>query len=94
MPTEPTIRRAWATAFPCRAICAVTVTGYGEEAGEALVRHPGVDKISFTGSTAVGKMIVQNAAPTLKRVSLELGGNRWRQREPVERIAAIAARSG
>jgi len=50
------------------------VTGYGEEAGEALVRHPGVDKISFTGSSEVGKLIVQNAAPTLKRVSLELGG--------------------
>jgi phenylacetaldehyde dehydrogenase len=50
------------------------VTGFGEEAGEALVRHPGVDKISFTGSSAVGKLIVQNAAATLKRVSLELGG--------------------
>ena len=50
------------------------VTGFGEEAGEALVRHPGVDKISFTGSSEVGKLIVQNAAPTLKRVSLELGG--------------------
>ncbi len=50
------------------------VTGFGEEAGEALVRHPGVDKISFTGSSAVGKQIVRNAAATLKRVSLELGG--------------------
>jgi phenylacetaldehyde dehydrogenase len=50
------------------------VTGFGEEAGEALVRHPGVDKISFTGSSEVGKLIVQNAAATLKRVSLELGG--------------------
>jgi phenylacetaldehyde dehydrogenase len=50
------------------------VTGFGEEAGEALVRHPGVDKISFTGSSEVGKLIVRNAAATLKRVSLELGG--------------------
>jgi phenylacetaldehyde dehydrogenase len=50
------------------------VTGYGEDAGEALVRHPGVDKISFTGSSEVGKHIVRTAADTLKRVSLELGG--------------------
>jgi phenylacetaldehyde dehydrogenase len=50
------------------------VTGFGEEAGEALVRQPGVDKISFTGSSEVGKQIVRNAADTLKRVSLELGG--------------------
>ncbi len=50
------------------------VTGYGEEAGEALVRHPGVDKISFTGSTDTGKLIARLATDTLKRVSLELGG--------------------
>ncbi len=50
------------------------VTGFGETAGAALVRHPGVDKIAFTGSTAVGKEIMRNAADTLKRVSLELGG--------------------
>jgi phenylacetaldehyde dehydrogenase len=50
------------------------VTGLGEEAGDALVRHPGVDKVSFTGSVDVGKLIVRNAADTLKRVSLELGG--------------------
>jgi aldehyde dehydrogenase (NAD+) len=49
-------------------------TGFGETAGAALVRHPGVDKIAFTGSTAVGKEIARNAADTLKRVSLELGG--------------------
>jgi acyl-CoA reductase-like NAD-dependent aldehyde dehydrogenase len=48
--------------------------GYGERAGAALVRHPGVDKIAFTGSTAVGKQIVREAADTLKGVSLELGG--------------------
>lgn len=50
------------------------VTGLGAEAGEALVRHPGVDKISFTGSTATGKRIMRTAAEDLKRVSLELGG--------------------
>ena len=50
------------------------VTGYGDPAGKALVEHPGVDKIAFTGSTATGKWIVQAAAATLKRVTLELGG--------------------
>jgi acyl-CoA reductase-like NAD-dependent aldehyde dehydrogenase len=48
--------------------------GYGETAGAALVRHPDVDKVAFTGSTAVGKVIMREAADTLKRVSLELGG--------------------
>jgi acyl-CoA reductase-like NAD-dependent aldehyde dehydrogenase len=48
--------------------------GYGETAGQALVRHPGVDKIAFTGSTEVGRLIQREAAGTLKRVSLELGG--------------------
>ncbi|TKB18744.1 MAG: aldehyde dehydrogenase family protein [Mesorhizobium sp.] len=50
------------------------VTGYGETAGTALAEHPGVDKIAFTGSTEVGKLIVRAAAGNLKRVSLELGG--------------------
>jgi acyl-CoA reductase-like NAD-dependent aldehyde dehydrogenase len=50
------------------------VTGLGEEAGAALVEHPGVAKIAFTGGTATGKRIMQSAAQTLKRVSLELGG--------------------
>jgi p-cumic aldehyde dehydrogenase len=50
------------------------VTGYGHEAGQALVEHPGIDKIAFTGSTRVGKQIVQTAARDLKRVTLELGG--------------------
>jgi len=48
--------------------------GYGPTAGQALVRHPDVDKIAFTGSTEVGKLIQREAAGTLKRVSLELGG--------------------
>ncbi|MFM0104291.1 aldehyde dehydrogenase family protein [Paraburkholderia rhynchosiae] len=50
------------------------MTGLGSEAGQALVDHPSVDKISFTGSTAVGKAILASAAGNLKRVSLELGG--------------------
>jgi phenylacetaldehyde dehydrogenase len=50
------------------------LTGYGETTGAALVRHPGVDKVAFTGSTEVGKLINREATATLKRVSLELGG--------------------
>src|ERR1700688_647434 len=50
------------------------INGLGETAGAALVAHPGVDKIAFTGSAAVGKIIVKSAADTLKRVTLELGG--------------------
>ncbi len=50
------------------------VTGYGPSAGEALVRHPSVDMISFTGSTRAGKRISELAAQSVKRVALELGG--------------------
>lgn len=50
------------------------VPGFGETAGQPLVDHPLVDKIAFTGSTEVGKMIMANASKTLKRVTLELGG--------------------
>jgi phenylacetaldehyde dehydrogenase len=50
------------------------LTGLGETTGAALVAHPGVDKIAFTGSTEVGKIINKSATDTLKRVSLELGG--------------------
>jgi aldehyde dehydrogenase (NAD+) len=50
------------------------VPGFGETAGQPLVDHPLVDKIAFTGSTEVGKLIMANAAKTLKRVTLELGG--------------------
>ena len=50
------------------------VTGGGSTAGAALVRHPDVDKIAFTGSTEVGRQIMQQAAATNKRVTLELGG--------------------
>ena len=50
------------------------VPGYGETAGAALAAHPDVDKVAFTGSTEVGKLIVHAAAGNLKKVSLELGG--------------------
>ncbi len=50
------------------------VTGFGEETGAPLASHPGVDKIAFTGSTEVGKLIVQAATGNLKKVTLELGG--------------------
>ncbi len=48
--------------------------GAGSGVGMALVRHPGVDKVAFTGSTHVGKTIVREASATLKRVTVELGG--------------------
>jgi phenylacetaldehyde dehydrogenase len=50
------------------------VTGTGEDAGAALSRHPGVDKVAFTGSTETGKKVVEASAGNLKRVTLELGG--------------------
>ncbi|MFD2215726.1 aldehyde dehydrogenase family protein [Metabacillus endolithicus] len=50
------------------------INGFGKIAGEALVRHPKVNKIAFTGSTPVGQRIMKIAADTLKRVTLELGG--------------------
>lgn len=50
------------------------ITGFGETAGAALANHPNIDKLAFTGSTEVGKLIVQASAGNLKRVSLELGG--------------------
>jgi phenylacetaldehyde dehydrogenase len=50
------------------------ITGFGETAGAAIAAHPGIDKVAFTGSTEVGKLIVKAAANDLKRVTLELGG--------------------
>jgi phenylacetaldehyde dehydrogenase len=50
------------------------VTGFGETAGAALAAHDDVDKVAFTGSTEVGRLIVKAAAGNLKKVSLELGG--------------------
>src|SRR5699024_2222757 len=50
------------------------LSGFGETAGEAIVKHPRIRKIAFTGSTAVGKHIQRQSADNLKRISLELGG--------------------
>ena len=50
------------------------VTGIGEEAGAALARHPGVAKMSFTGSSEVGKLVAHAAADRIANVTLELGG--------------------
>ena len=50
------------------------VSGFGETAGAALIEHPGIDKIGFTGSTEVGHIIAATAAKTLKHYTLELGG--------------------
>jgi phenylacetaldehyde dehydrogenase len=50
------------------------ITGFGETAGAAIAAHPGIDKVAFTGSIEVGKLIVKAAAEDLKRVTLELGG--------------------
>ncbi|HUE84176.1 MAG TPA: aldehyde dehydrogenase family protein [Pyrinomonadaceae bacterium] len=50
------------------------VPGYGEKAGAALASHAGIDKVAFTGSTEVGKLIARAAAENLTKVSLELGG--------------------
>ena len=63
---------AQAAGFPAGAFN--VVPGDGKTAGAALVAHPGVDKIAFTGSTAVGQQLMRQAADTLKRVTLELGG--------------------
>lgn len=50
------------------------ITGFGPGAGSSIAEHPGIDKVAFTGSTEVGKLIQQAAAGNLKRISLELGG--------------------
>ncbi len=50
------------------------ITGNGHTAGDRMVKHPDVDKVAFTGSTEIGKLINRNATETLKRVTLELGG--------------------
>lgn len=58
--------------FPAGAVN--ILSGLGETAGAAMASHPGVDKVAFTGSTEVGKMIVKAATGNLKKVTLELGG--------------------
>ncbi|HEY2591859.1 MAG TPA: aldehyde dehydrogenase family protein [Steroidobacteraceae bacterium] len=58
--------------FPCGLL---NVLAGGDELGQWMTAHPGIDKISFTGSVAAGKQVMASAAATLKRVTLELGGN-------------------
>jgi len=50
------------------------VTGPGSKVGQAIVEHPGIDKVAFTGDTSTGKSIMRSAADTLKKITLELGG--------------------
>jgi aldehyde dehydrogenase (NAD+) len=50
------------------------VTGPGSATGQAIVEHPGIDKIAFTGDTSTGKQIMRSSADTLKKITLELGG--------------------
>jgi acyl-CoA reductase-like NAD-dependent aldehyde dehydrogenase len=77
-PAEQAVWSTWRLVEICREAGipgeVVQVLLGGPEIGQALVRHRGVDKVSFTGSTEVGCQIVADVAPTLKRVSLELGG--------------------
>ena len=68
------------------------ITGNGDTAGDRLVRHPDVDKVAFTGSTEIGKLINRNATDTLKRVTLELGGKSPVMVLPDVDVAATARR--
>ena len=67
------------------------VTG-GDQLGPWLTEHPGIDKISFTGSTATGRRVMASAAASLKRLTLELGGNDAAIVMPDVDVAAIAER--
>jgi acyl-CoA reductase-like NAD-dependent aldehyde dehydrogenase len=70
------------------------VTGFGPTAGAAIAEHPNIDKVAFTGSTEVGKLILQASAGNLKRVSLELGGkspNVIFPDAPMEQAVALSA---
>jgi len=66
------------------------VTGFGETAGAAIAGHLGIDKVSFTGSTATGKQILHASVDNLKRVTLELGGKSPHIIMPDADIAAAA----
>ncbi|MFT4215516.1 MAG: aldehyde dehydrogenase family protein [Microbacterium sp.] len=72
------------------------VTGLGSEVGEAIVRHPGIDKVAFTGSTAVGRQVMRGAAESnLKNIALELGGkspNIIFDDADIDRAAEVVAR--
>ena len=61
--------------FPAGVINIVTTLGNTPEVGRVLTTHPAIKKVSFTGSTPVGKLLMQQSASTLKKLSLELGGN-------------------
>jgi acyl-CoA reductase-like NAD-dependent aldehyde dehydrogenase len=78
-PSEETPRSAIHLAQLCKEVgfpdgVVNVVTGRGEVVGRALCEHPGVDKITFTGSSEVGREIARTAGPLFKRISLELGG--------------------
>jgi aminomuconate-semialdehyde/2-hydroxymuconate-6-semialdehyde dehydrogenase len=78
-PSEVTPTSAWMLGELCREIgfpagVLNIVQGEGSVAGRAIVEHPGVKAVSFTGSTAVGRAIAAHCGPALKKVSLELGG--------------------
>lgn len=64
----------------------------GDQLGPQMTAHPGFDKISFTGSTATGKKVMENAAKDLKKVTLELGGNDAAIIMPDVDVAAVAQR--
>ncbi|MEY2943995.1 MAG: hypothetical protein RLY97_2009 [Pseudomonadota bacterium] len=66
------------------------ITGNGHTAGDRMVKHPDVDKVAFTGSTEVGKLINKNATDTMKRVTLELGGKSPVVIMPDVDVAAVA----
>jgi phenylacetaldehyde dehydrogenase len=70
------------------------VTGFGETAGAPLAAHEGVDKIAFTGSTEVGKLIVEAATGNLKKVTFELGGKSPNVLDNTKRVVAAARKSG
>lgn len=79
---KPSELSAWQTQIVMEAFAAAdlpsglvnVLTGRGDVVGAEITRHPDIAKISFTGSTAVGKMIAREGAATMKRVTLELGG--------------------
>lgn len=70
----------------------LNVVSGGDDLGPWLTEHPGVDKVSFTGSTATGRRVMQSASATLKRVTLELGGNDPAIVLPDADVAALAER--
>ena len=70
LPAGGDLRRGRAS----RRACSTSSRGYGPVVGEAIAAHPGVDMVSFTGSTRAGRRVSELAAATVKRVALELGG--------------------